>query len=128
VWNRKLLLLIIIILFITFNISTSIIAQTTADSLNVIKDKYNNKKFAGTLRMEGLSFPDEVSEINILFFLGTQKQDESTDEVKNGDWSYQTDVTTWPLGKYDVTLIALRVRFLLKTSSPNLKTKNLLIH
>lgn len=105
VWNRKLLLLIIIILFITFNISTSIIAQTTADSLNVIKEKYNDEKFSGTLKMEG-RFPEEVSEIKILFFLGTQKQDESTDEVNNGDWSYQTDVTTWPLGQYDVTLIA----------------------
>jgi hypothetical protein len=107
VWNKKLLLFIVIILFLTFNISSSIIAQTTADSLNVIKEKYNNKKFSGTLKMEGISFPEEVSEINILFFLGTQKQDESTDDVTNGDWSYQTDVTTWPLGTYDVTLIAL---------------------
>ena len=80
-------------------------SKSIEDELNVIKDKYENEKFSGTLKMEG-RFSENVHEIKIIFFRGTQKQDESTKEITNGQWSYQADITTWPLGEYDVTLIA----------------------
>ncbi len=105
-WNKRFGIFIIIsliTLLITCNVTS---AQTIEDSLNKIKSKYSDEKFSGTLKMEELNFPDEIYEIKIMFFRDTDKKEESTKEVIDGAWSFQTDITTWALGEYEVTLIA----------------------
>jgi hypothetical protein len=98
-------LLILVLLISLLIISTPVLGQTAADSLDTIKESYEDEQFAGTLKMEG-PFPTEVDEIKIIFFKGTEKKEESSDKVSSGTWSFETDVNTWVEGEYNVKLLA----------------------
>ncbi len=105
VWKKWIIIPFIILLIGILFTSNTVSSQSAENSLNVIKEAYSAEKFSGTLKMEG-TFPVEVFEIKIIFFKGTKKVDESIDKTVDSSWSYQTDVTTWALGEYDVRLIA----------------------
>ncbi|WP_455392695.1 hypothetical protein [[Eubacterium] cellulosolvens] len=96
------LLLITFVIFSTFNTTS---AQTAEESLNAIKDAYDNEQFSGTLKMEW-TLPTDVIEVKIIFFKGTEKKTESTDKVVSGTWSFETDVSSWVVGEYNVKLLA----------------------
>ena len=85
--------------------SNTVFGVTANESLGVIEETYKDKQFAGTLKMEG-EFPDDVKKIEIIFFKDTKEIERDTGDVTSGTWSYQTDVTTWVEGEYNVRLFA----------------------
>ncbi len=66
---------------------------------------YDKKIFRGTLNMDS-TFPVSVHEIEVHFFKNDIEKTNDTSLVVAGKWSFQTDVSNWPSGDYEVKFFA----------------------
>jgi hypothetical protein len=97
--------LVLLGLIVTSIAVPTISSETPSQSLEKIS-KYNNQKFSGNLQLEIIGITD-IQSIKIMFFLGADEITNDTRPVQSGSWSFQTDISTWALGDYEVTLFAL---------------------
>jgi len=95
-------ILIIITLLILIFSTVSIPAQ---DGVFEQIKAYDGEKFKSNLKMES-TFPEGVKEIEVFFFKNRVETNNDTSAVTSGKWAYQTEVTSWVSGDYEVKFFA----------------------